>query len=356
MHETANYSVFSHCQVYTLAFMKRLALFGYGLITFGNPCYATEPPNTDDASLVCIESVLDNNKTNVGTGFFIAPGIIATVQHQIKDAKKVLIHRGNRSENAKTILQAHEVAILSVADTATPALLLDNDLPHKGAKVFTYRCQADKQQHLFPVQSALGSVTVPQRHNDADNYAFIEAELPIQKGNSGAPLLGEDHHVLGIVDGYDDLKKDLSVSVPTTALIELIMQEKTIPFKELLLLQGERYFKQKDFYHAQKRFELAIHVQPDYYNAYIYLANTLFMLGNFSAARDILHQAIVIDSKNPAAYAFLAGVSLKLSDDISQRNALQQSVALEKDPLASEKLQNQLQAVENALAAKQPTH
>lgn len=332
--------------------MKLTPLFYFYIIVMGIPCYAATQNTNDNMPIVCIEGILPNGESNIGMGFMVAPGIVATVQHQIKDTKKIKVHLGNNNETAEIIRQEDGLALLRIAVQSTPELALDNILPRKGTKVFTYHCQLDKNHIPTPVKSEIGIITDPQRRGDNGNNSFIEAELAIQKGNSGAPLLGEDHHVVGVINGYDGLKNNLSVSVPATVLIQLMAKEKTIQFKELLLVQGEKYYKQKDFYHAQKRFELAIALQADYYDAYTYLANTFFALGNYAAARDTLHQAIAIDIQNPNAYSFLAAVSNKLSDAVSERNALQRYLELENDPTTVQNAQNMLQTIENNLSQK----
>lgn len=332
--------------------MKLTPLFYFCIIVMGIPCYAATQNTTGNMPIVCIEGILPDGKSNIGMGFMVAPGIVATVQHQIKDAKKIRVHLGNNNENAEMIRQEGGLALLRITSQSTTELALDDILPRKGIKVFTYRCQPDKNHILTPVKSEIGVVTDPQRLGDNGNNPLIEAELAIQKGNSGGPLLGEDHHVIGVINGYDGLKNNLSVSVPATVLIQLLAKEKAIQFKELLLVQGEKYYKQKDFYHAQKRFELAITLQADYYDAYTYLANTFFALGNYGAARDTLHQAIAIDIQNPNAYSFLAAVSNKLSDAVSERNALQRYLELENDPTTVQNAQKMLQTIENNLSQK----
>lgn len=333
--------------------MKLATLFYFCIIVMTVPCYAAKQNAANNMPIACIEAILPNGQRNVGMGFIVAPGVIATVQHQIKDAKKIRVHFGSNTENAETIRQENGLALLQITNQSSQELALDNNLPRKGTKVFTYHCQSDKNHIPIPVKSEMGTITEPQRLGDNNgNSSLIEAELSIQKGNSGGPLLGEDYNVIGVINGYDGLKNNLSVSIPVTTLIQLIVKEKNIRFKELLLVQGEKYYKQKDFYHAQKRFELAITLQPDYYDAYTYLANTFFALGNFTAARDTLHKAIAIDLQNPNAYSFLAAVSNKLSDPVSERNALQCYLELEKDAKAVQNAEKMLKTIEKNLFSK----
>jgi tetratricopeptide (TPR) repeat protein len=260
--------------------------------------------------------------------------------------------------------------------------LLDNKIPSINTPVFTLGCQPNKQHahpQLEPVQQ--GTVSDPKRADAG--MLLIEALLPIKKGNSGGPLLLDDQHVVGILNGYDENQPALSVSLPATVLIQLMAQQQLIAFEpeittlwqkaqesrdkaEQLKLydeilnktpwhteahfnQGIIYFTQHNYLTAKEHFQFATQQRPNFYNAYIYLGLTLSELKDYTAARDNLIQAILLDAKNPLAYSLIAGVYQNgLGDSLSERNALQQYVKVETTQSKADIAKRRLQEIEQS--------
>lgn len=363
--------------------MKRLRFFCYGFLTLGLPVHAAKPTNSSEHSIVCIESILNDGQELMGTGFFIAPGIIATVQHQVKNAKTIVVHiHDQTAENAKLMLEKRGLAILAIANKTAPYLSLDNTIPAINTPVFTSGCQPNKQHvysQLEPVQQ--GAVSDPKRADSG--MLLIEASLPIKKGNSGGPLLLDNQQVAGIVNGYDENQPELSVSIPASVLIQLMAQQQVIAFApEITVLwekaqashdkaeqlqlygkiiektpwhteahfnQGIIYFTQHDYLHAKAQFQLVTQQRPNFYNAYIYLGLSLSELKDFTAARDNLIQAILLGPKNPLAYSLIAGIYQHgLADAISERNALQHYVTVETNQNKVDIAKRRLQEIEQS--------
>lgn len=365
--------------------MKLLRLFCYSFILIVVPVHAAQQTNNSEHSIVCIESSLSNGETLIGTGFFIAPGIIATVQHQIKNATTIIIHGNNKNTDKATLVtEAYGLALLRVPNKTTAYLLLTDNLPEINTHVFTSGCQLNKQLSVPQLVPFLqGSISDPRR-SGTSGTELIEAKLPIKKGHSGGPLLLDDQHVVGIINGYDEKENELSVSIPAQVLIQLMAEQQVIEFApEITALwqkaqeshdtteqlgiyneilsktpwhteahynQGMLYFSLHDYLNAKKQFLLAVQQRPNFYNAYIYLGSTFSALKDHSAARNSLIQAMLIDINNPIAYSLIAGIYQNgLADTFSERNALQRYIHLETTKSKADIAQHRLQEIEQLL-------
>lgn len=133
-----------------------------------------------------------------GSGFFIAPTLVLTNHHVAGGSKRVKLQFVDGREVYATVLRSHpdrDVALLEVETGSYEAL------PIRGAR-------AGITEEVYAVgspldESLVGTVTrgiVSQIKPDERNLEFIQADVNIQHGSSGGPLLDRDGNVLGISD------------------------------------------------------------------------------------------------------------------------------------------------------------
>ncbi|MGH8580153.1 MAG: hypothetical protein ACREVK_08545 [Gammaproteobacteria bacterium] len=78
---------------------------------------SVEALNDVDASVVCIESFYRKGVVRMGSGFVVAPGVIATVSHQINAASRIVVHFSDqKTQEARLWASASgsDVALLTI--------------------------------------------------------------------------------------------------------------------------------------------------------------------------------------------------------------------------------------------------
>lgn len=134
--------------------------------------------------------------TGQGSGFFIAPKLILTNQHVVGNSgrHKILLIGGD--EVYAETLRSHagrDVALLMVEGGSYPALPLRRDPARLTEEVYAVGSPLD--------ESLAGTVTrgiVSQVKADSYGYRRIQADVSIQPGSSGGPLLDADGTVIGL--------------------------------------------------------------------------------------------------------------------------------------------------------------
>jgi tetratricopeptide (TPR) repeat protein len=308
-------------------------------LAIGNaPCQAKQAANiypVIDRSVVCIESFASDGKARLGSGFFVAPGVIATVSHQVANASKITVHLHDGATQQATLpitAQGNELAIIAIADKTYPYLQLQPHDPDIGAKISTIGCPLGFGHSL--TQGVIG-----HSRRLLDGKQLLQTDLAINPGNSGGPLLNQEGQVVGVIYGYEHDAHQISFAVPSDMLIQIMAQagtnlghsaspelealwqqaqstqqpdQKLIMYNNLLLKapwlteavfnQGILYFGQQKYGLAKERFEQALKQRPSYYEAYTSLGLTLFNLKDFAKARDALLEAIILKTDYPIAY------------------------------------------------------
>lgn len=131
-----------------------------------------------------------------GSGFFVAPKLVLTNHHVAGGSKRVKLQFVDGKEVYATVLRSHpdrDVALLEVEAGSYEAL------PIRGMRVSI-------TEEVYAVgspldESLVGTVTrgiVSQIKPDERALEYIQADVSIQHGSSGGPLLDRDGNVVGI--------------------------------------------------------------------------------------------------------------------------------------------------------------
>ena len=338
-----------------------------------------------NASVVCLKTLINDGLTRSGSGFVVAPGIVATVTHQIANATRVVAYLSDGTYQIATLppaAQGKEIALLAVPTNA-PYLSLNPEDPAPKEKVFTIGCSSNLAHSL-----SRGTVSHPRRW--IEGRQIIQTNLTINKGNSGAPLLNRNGSVVGIIYGYVKNANEISLVVPVDELRELMAQiglgpegvakseviqlwenaqrtqdtelrlsvyseilKKAPWITEAIYNQGVIYFERKQFDKAKERFELSIRQRPQYYQAYANLGLTLYKLGKPAEARDTLIDAILINTEYSIAFLNLCIVYQRgLSDLRSAKHAFLRYLELNPNSTDEPEVRRWLQEIDESLSSQ----
>jgi len=155
---------------------------------------------------------------SLGTGFFIADGIIATNAHVIQGAVSgtaKLIGTGRKVPIQGTVAvdRRIDLALLKVASSA-PALSLGRDAkPAVGDKVYV-------------VGNPLGlegtfSEGIVSSIRSVDSDSILQMTAPISPGSSGGPVMDDSGIVIGVAEATFENGQNLNLAVPVEYLSKL---------------------------------------------------------------------------------------------------------------------------------------
>lgn len=144
-------------------------------------------------------SVIADNGEFLGSGFFVADGMIVTNYHVIKGASEITVSTYDGKQfGVKTILGYNEeldLAVLKI-DKKNSFLTISQDKISVGQDVFTL----GSPRGLTGTMSD-GMISTASR-DIGDGVDYIQIDAPISPGNSGGPLVNAYGEVIGINTMY----------------------------------------------------------------------------------------------------------------------------------------------------------
>ncbi|MGV3662799.1 MAG: trypsin-like peptidase domain-containing protein [Prosthecobacter sp.] len=189
-------------------------------------------------SLVKITQLGREGLDGIGSGFIVSEdGLIATNLHVIGEARRLQVEMHDGKTHAVTEVHATDakldLALIKVNATGLKALTLgDSSKVRQGESVVAMG--APEGLGFSIVQGVLSAV-----RDDLDGYEgqeFLQLAIPIEKGNSGGPLLDMQGRVLGLLT-LKSLKTDnLGFAMPVNALKTLIEKPNPVPMSRWLTI------------------------------------------------------------------------------------------------------------------------
>lgn len=132
-----------------------------------------------------------------GSGFFIsADGLILTNAHVVQGQTQIRVELQDGSVLTGQVLRSdsqRDVALVQVPLTNAVALPLDRALPQVSEEVFASGAPLDS---AFTGTITKGIVSALRR--EPDGLLYIQADVDVQPGNSGGPLLDASGNVIGV--------------------------------------------------------------------------------------------------------------------------------------------------------------
>lgn len=189
-------------------------------------------PNNDLNRFFGIPSQPQNrDRVSGGSGFIIAAdGLILTNRHVIQGADKIIVTLLDRREFEAELIgedEASDIAVLKINGENLPKLKIGSaDDLEIGEWVMAIGSPLS-----FENSVTKGIVSAKGRQIGAQQYVpYIQSDVPINRGNSGGPLINLDGEVVGIntliysnTGGY----MGISFSVPIDVAINVANQLKT---------------------------------------------------------------------------------------------------------------------------------
>ena len=183
------------------------------LALISNAICAQSTIESADKSVPVVEVLKKNGKEGTGTGFVIGlGGVVATNYHVIKNAKEIFLFIRRPDGEIKPIPATviwtspeKDLALLSAPQLERPALQIYSPLPSKGAEVLSigYPGAADDFRSKRVLESTLSQGIVGRIFQGEISFNgpmidIVQHSAPINRGNSGGPLLDPCGRVLGV--------------------------------------------------------------------------------------------------------------------------------------------------------------
>jgi regulator of sirC expression with transglutaminase-like and TPR domain len=176
----------------------------------------------------------DGKREGLGTGFVIsADGLIATNLHVIGEARPISVQLTDGKTYEVTHIHATDrstdLAIIRIdARDLTPLPLGDSTRLPQGAAVVALG------NPLGLERSVVAGVVSGQR--EIEGRTMIQLAMPIERGNSGGPLVDLDGKVQGIVTMKSAITDNLGFAVPINALKPLLEKPNPVAMNRWLTI------------------------------------------------------------------------------------------------------------------------
>lgn len=259
----------------------------------------------------------ENNEIARGTGFLIGPEMLLTNYSLISQAEKVegFDYKGKKVkiEGTLGVDKNHNVAILK-AKSKSPALAMGNVMDVGiGNKVF-----AVGGDETGAIQ--VGEGTVEKLTEYSPNQRIIETTVKAIDGFDGAPVIGMDGRVLGMLVFLDLRTK---FTLPSNLFQGISRQSKHTKFKdqtpenyyetyEGASLAGKVYSALGQNSQAEKALKTVLKFKPDEIDTHLKIAKIQVEQRNYGSAASTLKKIVELDPSLDSAHQALGEVYMKM--------------------------------------------
>ncbi len=194
----------------------------------------------------------------LGSGFFVAPNIIATNFHVIEGATQASCYLNNSTTKYK-------IEGYLAADKSVDLILLQVSTLNKPAILFADE-SVSPGQALYVIGSPKGlpatiSDGIVSGMRDFEGYKLIQMTAPISPGSSGGPVLNSKGQLIGISVSQLSEGQNLNFAIPKSYLQVLLEFKKEYPIaiSTLYNRQNNSNTKQEtNYYEKDKTYEIGI--------------------------------------------------------------------------------------------------
>jgi uncharacterized protein (TIGR02145 family) len=172
----------------------------------------------------------------LGSGFFVAPNIIATNYHVIKGSVDAYCLTNNSStiykiEGYIAVDKSNDLVLLKVHNLNRPSLIFANASVKPGQNIYVIGSPKG-----LPATISNGIISGLRKFNSND---LIQITAPISPGSSGGPVMDIQGQLIGVSVSQLSEGQNLNFAIPSKYLKELIAKSSTT--KDLSLLLGEDF-------------------------------------------------------------------------------------------------------------------
>jgi len=170
----------------------------------------------------------------LGTGFIVSPdGLIATNLHVIGEARPITVELPDKRKLPVKVVHASDrgldLALLKVDAKDLPALsLADSDKVEDGQPIVVLG------NPLGLKHSVVTGVISGRR--EMDGRQMLQIAMPIERGNSGGPVLDAEGDVLGVVTMKSLVTENLGFAVSVNHLKPLLEKPNPVPMSKWLTI------------------------------------------------------------------------------------------------------------------------
>lgn len=185
-------------------------------------------------SLVKITQLGREGVDGLGSGFVISEdGLIATNMHVVGQGRRLQVEMSDgRTFEVKSVHASDfhlDLAILRVeAKGLKPLVLGDSDIVEQGQPIVA---MGNPEGLSYSVVQGVVSAM-----REIEGTSMIQVAIPIERGNSGGPLLDRQGHVLGLLTLKSMRTENLGFAMPVNALKKLLEKPNTVPMERWMTL------------------------------------------------------------------------------------------------------------------------
>jgi regulator of sirC expression with transglutaminase-like and TPR domain len=201
-------------------------------------------------SLVKITQIGRDGAYGVGSGFVLGGGsLVATNKHVIGEARRLVVESSDGRRHPVVEVLAHDtrldLALLRLGSPGGEEVAEDPKKNQAGRLPSLELADSDEVRQGDPIVAmgnpeglafsvVDGVVSEPRR--DVDGLSMLQVAVPIERGNSGGPLLDRRGRVLGILTLKSARTENLGFAMPVNALKGLLEKPNPIPMERWLTI------------------------------------------------------------------------------------------------------------------------
>ena len=309
--------------------------------------------------------VMKGAKIAAGSGFFVAPHLIATNIHCVVGTTWVFVEPVSLPDTCQiTGVVAYDdkidLVILKVSAEGLPLPLGDSDTLKKGERVYAVRCTGGGVEE----RGARGAVTEATMHGIRSNDAHLRLKTVLSAGHSGGPVINRAGEVIGIpVSGSSsptetgaNEPREFAYAIPSNAVKALLAEAEAPETFETFETWRQRpricayaeashgYVKQRQrqYKAAIKHYTAALQLNPDLAEIYHNRGTLQNLLGQHKSAIADWDAALACNPDFTEAYFNRAAAKTTLGD--FEGGIVDCSTAIERNPDAVPAYYNRAQA------------
>jgi serine protease Do len=154
----------------------------------------------------------------VGTGFLVAPDLIATAGHVVDGAISIVLRQGNNTTTGTVVGfdRQSELALVRSSQPLTGHVFsLSSTEPDVGVDVAAIGYPLAGPESLS--KGAISGLDRPVTTEAASLTGLLQTDVTLNPGNSGGPLLLADGTVVGVVEAKEEGGDHIGYAIPTSS-------------------------------------------------------------------------------------------------------------------------------------------